>query len=477
MRWLGLKWRIVLAVVLSVAAACGLLTWSVLIAVGAQRDQAMLDWATHAAAQDGMAFRDAFKAQPTALDFAAVNVDTRHQYSVVEALTPMDPGTVVDPARTQQFAFLNSLDPLVVTHPTCIVPTDDLTAVVESSEGVVNSWAQPCDGLIIGHAWFRTEGKPAVYAWLVTVALDPDRYPDSREGLAWLLVGNSGWIVAGAALIGGVVATMVQRPLTRAREMSEAVAGGDLDVRIPATGRDEVARMSSAVNTMADTLTEHIAVLERANQAQRRFVSDVAHELRTPTAALLASAEALENPATRDKAAPLVAPQLRRLSTLTEDLLEISRMDAGRASLVRSSVDVVDLIREVVAETGRAGEVTVVAPETLAAEVDAARLRVALRNLVANALQHGRPPVLVTLSERHHVLELTVADAGGGVPEDLRERVFDRFARGDEARHGGGSGLGLAIARENVRLQGGELSLSPDGRTFVLLLPHGDATS
>ncbi len=475
MRRVGLKWRITLTVVLSAVVACGLLAVSVLIAVGLERDRVMLHDASESASRAATAFRTAFAAHPSATQFSDVNVpDLGQEYLIAEAMTPMSQGAAVDPSLTQQF-FFTTERPFADLHPGCIVPSyDGFPGVARSGdEGMMVDWGETCEGFVIGHAWFRAPEGAAIPAWLVTVVLDPAEYPDSRPQLAWLLAGNAALIVLGASVIGRSVATMVQRPLTRAREMAESVARGDLGVRIPAAGSDEVARMSAAVNTMADTLTDHIGVLERANRAQRRFVSDVAHELRTPTAALLASAEALENPATRDEAAPLVAPQLRRLSTLTEDLLEISRMDAGRATLIRSWVDVVDLIREVVAETGRPAEVTVVAPGALAAEVDAARLRVAVRNLIANALQHGRPPVLVTLSERHHVLELTVADVGDGVPEGLRERVFDRFARGDEARHAGGSGLGLAIARENVRLQGGEVTLAGDGRTFVLRLPDG----
>lgn len=112
---------------------------------------------------------------------------------------------------------------------------------------------------------------------------------------------------------------------------------------------------------------------------------DVAHELRTPTAALLASAESLAHPETRDVASGLVIPQLRRLAGLTEDLLEISRLDAGRAAVVPSQVDLVDLVREVVDETGRPVDVALSAPAELPVELDPARTRVVVRNLVATA--------------------------------------------------------------------------------------------
>ncbi len=229
--------------------------------------------------------------------------------------------------------------------------------------------------------------------------------------------------------------------------------------------------MSTAVNTMADRLTGQISELEQANEAQQRFVSDVAHELRTPTAALLASAEALEHPETRDEAAVLIAPQLRRLAGLTEDLLEISRMDAGRAHVEPSRIDLMDLVNEVIDDCGRPTDVSLVGCFPLEVSTDPARLRVIVRNLVANALQHGVPPVTIRAESKETSVTVSVTDEGTGVPAALRERVFDRFVRGDEARHGSSSGLGLAIAAENARLLGGTLTLDADGRTFLLTLP------
>ena len=145
-------------------------------------------------------------------------------------------------------------------------------------------------------------------------------------------------------------------------------------------------------------------------------------------------------------------------------------MDAGRAVVVPSRIDLVDLLAEVVDDAGGA-EIAIAAPAVLEVTTDPARLRVVVRNLLANAVQHGAPPVDVTVDRAAADVVLSVRDAGPGVPAELRDRVFDRFVRGDEARHGSSSGLGLAIARENARLLGGSLSLLPDGRTFVLQLP------
>jgi signal transduction histidine kinase len=172
-----------------------------------------------------------------------------------------------------------------------------------------------------------------------------------------------------------------------------------------------------------------------------------------------------------DQATVLVLPQLRRLAKLTEDLLEIGRMDAGRAQVAPSLIDLMDLVGEVIDDCGSPESVQLVGSFPLEVSTAPARLRVIVRNLVANALQHGAPPVRITVEGSPEGVRLAVSDAGQGVQVELRERVFDRFVRGDDSRHGSSSGLGLALAAENARLLGGTLALDRDGRTFLLNLP------
>lgn len=274
------------------------------------------------------------------------------------------------------------------------------------------------------------------------------------------------------ALLSGVVAWFVawwiRRPIIRTARTAQAIGAGDLGRRVKVRGRDELATLGRSVNLMADELTGRMQELEEAERVQRQFVSDVAHELRTPTASLLAAATALENPMTRDEAAVRIAPELRRLAGLTEDLLEISRFDAGRQELRLDRVELGRLVREVAARAGGAevsvnGEVTTVA--------DPRRVAVIVRNLICNGHVHGADPVRVRVSRRRGGARIAVTDAGAGVPPELRGRLFDRFVQGDTSRHGTGTGLGLAIARENAELHGGTLTLAADGRTFVLDLP------
>lgn len=338
-------------------------------------------------------------------------------------------------------------------------------------------------------------GKPWLLVGAVVGEQGPsDRYPgapvlavenhslqpvddEASAYLHSLLLVSSATMVSGA-LLAWFVAGRVQRPVAAASLAARVLGGGDLTVRLRVSGRDELADLSSSFNQMADRLVETIDELTRQEARQRQFVADVSHELRTPTASLLAAATALENPATRDRAASMITPQLRRLATLTEDLLEISRMDAGEATVVLQPVDMAHLVADVVAHSESPDSMTVRVEGDTMAEVDPRRMHTVITNLVSNALRHGAAPVEVTVRGLEHAVVVRVADSGPGVPERLRERVFDRFVRADSARSAGpsgtSSGLGLAIARENARLHHAALTVANGpGAVFTLTVPRG----
>nr|WP_300145383.1 HAMP domain-containing sensor histidine kinase [Propionicimonas sp.] len=474
MRWLGLRLRIAIALVASVVVACGALTLTTMQWAADNREQVVAQQLETAVSVDADWLLESLERNPSARHLA--DLATTRPFGADEQggeglLIGLPTRTApFRPDQSEQYVYLDNDIPLHERLTGCLADAVDGLRTEESSPTSFTWWSRSCGGYMIGYAMVVAPEKATVPLWLVVRARALSEVVDPVPGLGSTLVAYSAAISLAALAVAGLLAARVARPLTDARKMAEQVAAGALDVRVPVRGRDEVARMSVAVNSMADRLTAQIRELEHANEAQRRFTSDVAHELRTPTAALLASAEALGNPETRDEAAAQVAPQLRRLAGLTEDLLEISRMDAGRAEVVPSLVDVMDLVAEVVADAG-AGLIHVTGADSVMVPVDAARLRVVVRNLVANALQHGRPPVEVGVDRSAAGVRISVHDCGPGVPEELRERVFDRFVRGDAARHGASSGLGLAIAAENARLLGGTLSVDADGTTFVLDLP------
>lgn len=276
--------------------------------------------------------------------------------------------------------------------------------------------------------------------------------------------------LAVALILGIAVASRISRPVRLAAASAQQFGSGALDTRMPVHGNDELSDLARSFNEMAQRLSD-------AQQQQRRFVSDVSHELRTPLAAMLAAAEGLEStqPELRDRSAALVGEQARRMRSLVEDLLEISRFDAGQAGLELETVEIDALARDAARTVAPDDDVQIVTLGDPRLDADARRLHTVLRNLIGNAVQHGTPPVVVTVDGRGPWLGVTVADAGPGVEAALVPVIFDRFTRGRRGRttRSGSTGLGLAIARENAQLHGGSLTVDPHApSTFLLLLPR-----
>jgi two-component system sensor histidine kinase MtrB len=286
-----------------------------------------------------------------------------------------------------------------------------------------------------------------------------------------------------------VVSSIVVRPLKEAALVSEELADGRLEQRIPERGEDVVATLARSFNRMADGLQRQITQLANLSRVQQRFVSDVSHELRTPlTTIRLASdvlydgREALDPPAARS--AELLRDQVERFEALLGDLLEISRMDAQAADVAGEPTNLVELAREAIDSLANLADemdtpVQLVTPGGhVEIEVDARRIARIVRNLLANAIEHGDGrPIVVTVDSSATAVGLGVRDHGAGMPQHHADRVFDRFWRADPSRQRriGGTGLGLAISLEDALLHGGSLevwSREGDGTNFVLTLPR-----
>ncbi|WP_254395862.1 HAMP domain-containing sensor histidine kinase [Streptomyces sp. AC512_CC834] len=284
-------------------------------------------------------------------------------------------------------------------------------------------------------------------------------------------------------------ARSVLRPVRRLRHGAERIAAGELDTRLATEGRDELADLTRSFNTMAETLERDAAELRRMEAGSRRFAADVAHELRTPLAAMTAVTEVLDEdaasgvlPPDTEDAVRLISEEIRTLARTVEDLMEVSRFDAGAAPLHREDVDLRTLVVKTLQLRGWAHDERVRAdlPDPVPVRVDPRRIDVVLGNLVANALHHGGPPVTVTVRARADRAVVTVTDRGPGIPDEALPHVFDRFYKADAARtRSSGSGLGLAIAHENAVLHGGTLTaanLPAGGAAFTLSLPSAAAT-
>ncbi|SDG48126.1 two-component system, OmpR family, sensor histidine kinase MtrB [Lentzea fradiae] len=287
-----------------------------------------------------------------------------------------------------------------------------------------------------------------------------------------------------AVLLALLAASSVLRPVRDLRDTARRLAAGDLDARSRPRGSDELAELTATVNEMAGSVQSSMAAMRRMQADARRFAADVSHELRTPLSTLTAVVEVLSMTADRmepdaRESARLAITETQRLVTLVEDLMEVSRFDAGTAELRLEDVDVPTAVRQCLRARSWLGRVELRTPPALVARLDRRRLDVVVANLVGNALRHGAPPVRVTVTGTGHEVRIEVADHGPGIPERVLPHVFDRFYKADAARtRTPGSGLGLAIALENARLHGGDITAAnrpSGGARFLLRLPgEGD---
>ncbi|WP_075765261.1 sensor histidine kinase [Actinoalloteichus fjordicus] len=300
------------------------------------------------------------------------------------------------------------------------------------------------------------------------------------EGFTRSAAGTAALALPPAVLLALVAARSVLRPVREVRDTARRLAAGDLDARSPPRGADELAELTVTINEMAESVQTSMAAMQRMQADARRFAADVSHELRTPLSTLTAVVEVLaatadEMAADSRESAQLAITETHRLVRLVEDLMEVSRFDAGSARLHSEEVDVVGAVRDCLRVRDWLNRVELVAPEEIRLRLDRRRLDVIVANLVGNALRHGTPPVRVRVLTSHEQVWIEVTDSGPGIPQRVLPYVFDRFYKADAARtRTPGSGLGLAIALENARLHGGELTadnIDGGGARFVLRLP------
>ncbi|MEU3597605.1 HAMP domain-containing sensor histidine kinase [Streptomyces sp. NPDC006798] len=319
-----------------------------------------------------------------------------------------------------------------------------------------------------GH-WYQAEKPDRHWMW-AAIAVDNDRILIVRTDM---YAEERGLQLQDRAMVTSVLAALVVvvplaalatepiiRRLGHGARTARAIADGDLDARIgsPGRARDEVTEMSAAVDEMA-------AALQRRLESERRFTADVAHELRTPLMGLVTTAGLLPDD---DEVALLLRDRVRALNALVEDLLEISRLDAGieRADLdtVPLGEFVTDVVRRL--EAGPGVAVTVPAGDGDPVETDPRRVERILVNLVVNAQRHGAEPVRITVAGNR----ITVRDHGPGFPAVLLDEGPQRFRTGASDR-GRGHGLGLTVAQGQAGVLGARLTFAnaPDGGAVATL--------
>jgi signal transduction histidine kinase len=276
----------------------------------------------------------------------------------------------------------------------------------------------------------------------------------------------------------------IATPLADVMSAADAVAEGDLSVRIPARGPHEFGRLARSFNRM-------VAELERSDQQRRNLTADVAHELRTPLHIIQGNLEGVLDGVYQSTTDHIGATleETRLLTRLVEDLRTLSLAEAGQLVLVQERVDVAELLADVGTSFSGQAEAAgidlrveiVGGPSDLTITGDAGRLDQVLSNLMANAVRYTHSGGNITLRAEplNDGIRIIVRDTGEGIPAEDVPYVFDRFWRGDRSRSragGTGSGLGLAIARQLVQAHGGWIEIESElgeGTTFTIELPMG----
>ncbi len=335
------------------------------------------------------------------------------------------------------------------------------------------------------------DGAPAI---VVGIAMDDGAYFEAVDiSEVEETLGSVGLSLFFGALItsmfgvvlGWFAADRAVRPLAHAAQAAQLIAGGRLDTRLEPSDDPDLRTLASSFNDMA-------AALQARVERDARFASDVSHELRSPLMTLAASVEVMqarraEMPERAQTALDLLASDVARFQGLVEDLLEISRFDAGAIRLNREDLLVAEFVRAAVAVSSMPATPITVSDrgEAMVIQGDRRRLARVVANLIDNARLHGGGDAHVYVSEAEsdgepvgHVW-IAVEDHGTGVPVEERDLVFERFARGAVAGRrssSDGAGLGLALVDEHIRMHGGRVWVEDrrdgePGARFVLELP------
>lgn len=422
-------------------------------------EQAREDGATEARFDLSVVIPDRLPTNPTIEDLVASRLgDTFHQRSVE---------TIVDLGEGEPYLSNIALDHAIDRFPA------DLTQRIATGE--------------LAYAWLDIGPMPALVVGGRLAPSGPDFYfvhdvstlESTLAQLRLALGGGALALVLVALLVARSVARGVLSPVEGAARAAERIERGDLTTRVAVTSRDEFGAWAESFNRMAEALGDTIGRLEAAQAQNRRFVADVAHELRTPLGALVAEASILREdlaslPPDSRRAGELLVADIARLRGLVDDLMELSRFDAAAEQVAVEPVDIGRLVRTVV--EARLPGARIVAPDApVLIDSDPRRLERIVGNLLDNAREHAPGSnVDVELAKVGDIAVVAVCDNGPGVPEVALERIFDRFYKADPSRHDGSSGLGLAIASEHARLLGGSLralNRPAGGLRFELRLP------
>lgn len=454
--------------------------------------------------------------------------ETVRQLSIMRSLQPDFSGGASPRAIRQWRVVYEGLTPLLQAIPAADERSETIKArilqehsdldnlfshLVQASQGAAEAAVRE---MISGQLSVRTAAM--ISEVLAVRRLKDDRTTRTRN---WLTAGVAMSVTALTGVILWLLIILHRRivfPVAKLEEATARLTAGFLDQPVRMSGNDEVSALADSFDTMRLTLRDRLqelaettaqladanASLERRvaertqqlqsaytqirelDQTKSRFFANLSHELRTPLALILGPVDELLAgdglPPDGREGLEVVRRNAQMLRTYVDDLLDLSRLDAGRMTLDYREADLAQLVRFVAdhfvsASTLQGVALRVVAPDSLAAQVDAPKVRRILFNLMSNAFKHapdrtGRVEVVLRADDGRAVVDVT--DNGQGVPAPMRQSIFERFIQGDDPHRSAGTGLGLAIAKEFVALHGGSITVddAPNaGAVFRVVLP------
>lgn len=395
--------------------------------------------------------------------------------SVVQALRAEPPDTVVRPAGGDVDLTMQILDAEGRVLATSLATATRPLTHSRPAPGELKSWTVArLPGIEESRFVVTAAGATGPRGEPLTVVVATPVHVESGVLHRILVVG-----VGGAAVIVAIAVLLIGWSVGRALGAVERMRR-DLAAIGPPTGRVSVPDTGDELTRLGETMNQLLGRLAAAQQTQRTLVSDAGHELRSPVATLRAVVDVADPDSPSWAAAhEVVSGEVRRLEHLVDDLLTLSRLDARVLPLNLVDCDLDDLVVEATRRVATVSRVPIeVSVEPVRVSADPQRLDQVLRNLVDNAVRHAAAVVRVGLTHQGSWGVVCVDNDGSAIPEDQRERVFERFVRLDEGRQRdtGGSGLGLAIAADLARAQGGSIRCgeSPEGWCrFELRLPAG----
>jgi two-component system sensor histidine kinase MtrB len=324
--------------------------------------------------------------------------------------------------------------------------------------------------------WARLQGEPALVVSIPLPevdavfheAVDLSELTTTLDTLRGVLMIVAATTALAAAAVGRWAAGRALRPLDEVAVAATRIGGGQLDTRLAATHDPDLAAIVGSFNDMVDALAARI-------EREARFTADVTHELRSPLTTLVAAVDLVEARAAQlpervRPAVKLAVTELARFRRLLDDLVELARLDAGVADAARERFDLRELVTQALTGSGRDPALLAVAPpDAVPVCAHKRQLERALVNLFENADLHGRGLVRVSVERTATDAVVMVDDAGAGIAAADRERVFERFARGEGGARGAqpGTGLGLSLVAETLRAH--------DGAVWCAEAPRGGA--